>query len=1033
MKKTLLLALLLSLISINQASAQYFGRNKPRYHQEKFKVTETAHFVIYDYLDNPEKLKELAAAAEVWYEMHKEVLQDSFTVKNPLIIYNDHAGFQQTNVIRGDISVGTGGVTEGLRNRVVFPVAVSNQQTHHVLGHELVHAFQYNMVINGDSTSIRNLANIPLWMVEGLAEYLSIGRIDPHTALWMRDAVQNDDIPRIKDLDNFKYFPYRWGQAFWAFVTGVYGDEAIKPLFMNTAKYGLQISVPMTLGTPVDSLSENWRKSLRNHYGQWVTKGKKEDLPGKKLLDDKNAGTMNISPVLSPNGKYVIFLSEKNLFTTDLFLADARTGKIIKKVSSTATDGHIDQFNAIESAGTWSPDSKRFAFDVYEKGRSVLVIKDVFKGKKNQKVTIPGVTSFSNPAWSPDGKSIVVSGQTIGQTDLWEYNFKSKKARRLTNDAYSEMLPTWSADGKTIAFSTDELSMKRGRTNGAWHTNLATYDIASGTTAHIDVFPAADNMNPQFDKEGNLFFLSNRDGFRNLYRYDGSTKKVFQLTKIATGITGITPYAPAITVAEDRDRILYTHYSDHSYVIHQAKSEDFTPVEVDPFAVDMVPASLPPFNPKQRDIVNTNLRLLDNNLKPEVDSIALQPKKFKPKFTLEYFGGSTGVGVNTGNSSFGTQTGLAGGVDMLFGDILGNNQIYTGLSLNGEVTDIAGQMSYINSKNRINWGVSLSHIPYISGGAYYQDPNSFYGIIDTQYYTNGQAFLGWQDVQVLERIFQERVGVFAAYPFSTTRRVEIGSAFEYYKQRQDAYFYNYVFNSAGVYLGRNDQRQKLPGGDKLSLSNISAAYVGDNSYFGLTAPLQGYRYRLGVEQYFGDYSFTTLLADGRKYFYQKPVTLAFRGMAYGRLGGNSSEVFPLYAANSYFVRGYTRDIFDGDTTGLLEQVAGSKMVIANAEIRIPFTGPRRLSLIRSNFLITDLNFFFDAGLAFYDKTSFQKEDPTPFNGRDHYRHKPILSTGVSLRVNLFNYLVLEPYFAFPISAPEATRKWVFGLNFVPGW
>lgn len=1033
MKRTLLFSFLLSILCTTAVQAQYFGRNKPRYNQEKFKVTETKHFVIYDYLGNPDKLKELAAAAEVWYEMHKAILRDSFTEKNPLIIYNDHAGFQQTNIIQGDISVGTGGVTEGLRNRVIFPVAVSNQQTHHVLGHELVHAFQYHMIINGDSTSLRNLANLPLWMVEGLAEYMSIGRIDPLTALWMRDAVQSDEIPRIKDLDGYKYFPYRWGQSFWAYITGTYGDEIVRPLFENTAKYGLKIAVPVTLGTTVDSLSENWRTSLKNHYGRWVTKGQKEDLPGKKLMDDKNAGDMNICPVLSPNGKYLIFLSEKNLFTTDLFLADAKTGKIIKKVSSTSTDGHIDQFNAIESAGTWSPDSKRYAFDVYENGHSVLIIKDIFKGKKTRKIKIPGVPSFSNPAWSPDGKSIVVTGQVNGQTDLWQYDLKTQKAKRLTNDKFAELLPTWSADGKHIAFSTDELSFKRGRTNGAWQMSLAVLDVTTGTTEHIDVFPGADNMNPQYDKNGNLYFLSDRDGFRNLYRYDVATKKVFQLTKIATGISGITPYAPAITVAEDRDRVVYTHYAKRSYVLHGAKTEDFTPVEVDPTAVDLVPASLPPFNPKQRDKVNTNLRLLDNNFKPLNDSIALTQKKFKPKFSLEYLGGSTGVGVNTGNSSFGTQTGLAGGVDMLFGDILGNNQLYAGLAMNGEITDVAGQMSYINSKNRINWGVSLSHIPYVAGGAYYEDINRYYGIIDTQYLKDGTPFLGWQDVQVLERIIQERVGVFASYPFSVTTRVEIGSAFEYYKQRVDQYTFNYVFTPGGSYLGRADERQRIPGGDKLGLSNISAAYVGDNSYFGMTAPLNGYRYRVGVEQYFGDYKFTTLLLDGRKYFYFKPVTFAVRGMGYGRFGGNSDQVYPLYSGTPYFVRGYTREIFNGDTTGLIDKMVGSKLVVANAEIRLPFTGPRKLSVIKSNFLITDLNLFFDAGLAFFDKTSFQEEDPTPFNGQNHYVHKPVLSTGISLRVNLFNYLVLEPYFALPISAPAGQRKWVFGLNFVPGW
>jgi len=1025
MKHTLVFALFFAALFASPLQAQYFGRNKPRYNQQPFKVTETEHFVIYDYLDNPEKLKELAAAAELWYSMHSKVLGDTFTVKNPLIIYNDHPGFQQTNAIQGDISVGTGGVTEGLRNRVIFPVAPTNQQTHHVLGHELVHAFQYNMILNGDSTSMRNLANIPLWMIEGLAEYLSIGRIDAHTALWMRDAVLNDEVPRIKDLDSGKYFPYRWGQAFWAYVTGVYSDEAIKPLFENTAKYGLKSAVPMTLGISVDSLSNSWRRTLKDHYGHWAIKGKKEDLPGKTLLDDDNAGQMNISPVLSPNGKHVVFLSEKNLFTTDLFLADAKTGKLIRKIASTASDGNVDHFNFLESAGTWSPDSKRFAFDVYENGRSVLVIKDIFKGKKTQKIKIPGVPAFSNPAWSPDGKTIVVSGLVNGQTDLYQYNLKSKKVKRLTNDRYSEILPSWSADGKSLAFSTDELSIQRGRTNGAWVMNLAVMDMSDSSnvggnsklppTFNVDIFPGADNMNPQFDKNGNLFFLSNRDGRRNLYRYDLATKKVFQLTDMMTGITGITPYSPAITVADDRDRILYTHYNKGKYTIHQAKDADFEAKEIDPLAVDQVPASLPPFSPKQRDMVNVGLRLMDS----AADSTAMQAKKYKPKFQLDYLGGSTGVGVNTGNSSFGTQTGLAGGVDALFSDVLGNNQLYAGAVLNGDIQDAGGQVSYINQKNRIGWGVNASHIAYQTGGYQYLE----YVPVEI----NGVQTTMLKSVFGLGRVFQQRVGGTVFYPFSVTKRVEAGAATEFYSSRVTEYADYYFLD--GRYYGSD--REKQPKGPSLNLNNINAAFVGDNSYFGMTAPLQGWRYRFGVEQYLGgDYQFTAFLADARKYLYVKPFTFAVRGLGYLRTEKYEENTFsvdyPLFAANPFFVRGYDRAVFNTEEDPyFFQRTIGSKMFVGNFEVRIPFTGPRRLSLIKSNFLVTDLNLFFDAGLAFYEFDELKK-------GAEFY-HEPIFSTGVSVRVNLFGYMVLEPYFALPLTAPESERNWRFGLNFIPGW
>ncbi len=1021
MKRILFFSLFLLLGNAYTASAQYFGRNKPHYQQLDFKVVETPHFIIYEYLNNPERRQELMEAAELWYAMHQAVLRDTFLEKNPLVVYNDHAGFQQTNTIQGDISVGTGGVTEGLRNRVIFPFAMTNQQTNHVLGHELVHAFQYHMVLEGDSTNIQNMANLPLWMVEGLAEYMSIGRIDAHTALWMRDAVLNDDVPRIKDLDNYKYFPYRWGQSFWAYVTGIYGDESIQPLFMNTAKYGLKKAVPMTLGTTVDSLSEAWRGTLKNHYGRWVTKGKKENLPGKTLLDDDNAGDMNIGPVLSPNGKYVIFLSEKNLFTTDLFLADAKSGKILKKVASTSSDSHIDQLNAIESSGTWSPDSKRFAFDAYEKGRSILVVKDALRGKTIEKIRIPGILAFSNPAWSPDGKTIVVSGLVNGQTDLYAYHLKSKKVQRLTNSRASEILATWSADGKYLAYSTDALSLQRGRSNGVWNMNLALLDVAADTAVQLDIFPGADNLNPQFDKAGNLFFLSNRDGFRNLYKYETGSKKVFQLTQLQTGITGITPYAPAISVAEDRDRILYTHYNKGAYVIHQAKEADFTAQEVDPLSVDMTPAALPPFRPGKRDIVNTNLRLMDENMKTQAGTITAIEQKYKPKFKLEYAGGSTGVGVNTGNTSFGTTAGLAGGVDLLFGDVLGNNQVYAGLALNGEIADAAGQVSYINNKKRIGWGFNASHIPYSS-----LEYNTLQ-FVELEVGGVSQTYL--EEAIGINRLFLDRVGGVVFYPFSTTKRVELGGALEFYNSRTTRYA---TYYDAGGFA-RFTQRTKEPKQPGLALQNLSVALVGDNSHFGLTAPLQGWRYRLGAEQYFGDFNFSTLLLDGRRYFYAKPVTFAVRGMAYGRFGGNSADLFPLFVGQANFMRGYTRQVLTEDAPELVDQVFGSKIAVGNFEIRLPFTGPRKLSLIKSGFLVTDLNLFFDAGLSFYNRSDFKNEDPDPLDGQEHIVRKPIYSTGVSLRVNVFNYIVLEPYFALPLSVAKENRRWAFGLNFTPGW
>ena len=137
--------------------------------------------------------------AERWYTRLSPLMRSTFD-RRSLIFYANSPDFQQTNVLSGFIDQGTGGVTESLRGRVIMPFQSTYGETDHVLGHELVHVFQYNIAFGGDATLARGLGAIPLWVIEGMAEYLSVGRFDPLTAMWMRDAVLRDDLPTLRQL-----------------------------------------------------------------------------------------------------------------------------------------------------------------------------------------------------------------------------------------------------------------------------------------------------------------------------------------------------------------------------------------------------------------------------------------------------------------------------------------------------------------------------------------------------------------------------------------------------------------------------------------------------------------------------------------------------------------------------------------------------------------------------------------------------------------------------------------------------------------
>jgi len=114
------------------SEAQYFGKNKPGYSVFRYDVLRTPNYDIYHNFKNDTLIDEIARMSEYWYNLHSTVFGDTLRRRNPLLIYENHADFQQTNVSSDIIDVGTGGLTEGLKNRVVMPVSFTYSQTNHV-------------------------------------------------------------------------------------------------------------------------------------------------------------------------------------------------------------------------------------------------------------------------------------------------------------------------------------------------------------------------------------------------------------------------------------------------------------------------------------------------------------------------------------------------------------------------------------------------------------------------------------------------------------------------------------------------------------------------------------------------------------------------------------------------------------------------------------------------------------------------------------------------------------------------------------
>lgn len=1066
----IVLTLLLAVFSlpVENATAQYFGRNKVQYDQFKFKVFETEHFEIYYYDETEEAIRDVAAMAERWYERHTRTFLREFHEKKPLIFYANDADFHQTNAISGSLGEGTGGVTESLKERVVMPLTGIYQETDHVLGHELVHSFQYDIGLSSTDSTRFALGVFPLWVIEGTAEYLSVGREDSHTAMWLRDAALNDNLPSAMQLtrEPHKYFPYRYGQAYMAYIGGKYGDAAVTNLFKLGGRAGLDSAFVYALGITADSLSNEWKQAVRDTYLPLTEDRTVPTEAGRRLLsEDLDGGKINLAPTASPDGRYVAFISERDIFNINLFIANAETGEVIQRLKNGPFDSHFDNIRFISSAGSWSPDGKKFAFVVFAEGDNEIQLLDIDSGKVERRISVADVGAIHHVAWSPDGQTLAFSGIQGGISDLFLLNLETNSVRQLTDDRFADLQPTWSPDGNQLAFVTDRgpdgtdfTALQYGK------MRLGLFDLETDEIEVVRPFEDAVHHNPQFSPDGrSLYFISDQDGFKDIYRHEMGSGESFRITHLQTGVSGITALSPAMTVAMQSGRMMFSVFDNGTYTVYSLDAEESQGTsmqelmaeadldEEDREAMYADASILPPQRAADEGLVGS---YLSDPLTGLPDNPDYEIKEYGAKLRLDYVAPPS-VGVSVGGPFGG---GAYGGVGFFFSDMLGNHNLAVVAQANGTIKDIGGQVSYLNQKNRFNYGGAAGHIPLLYG---YLTQN-LVPITDENGETVGAALT--YD-QVFRRIFIDQLDFIGSYPLSSTRRVELTAGFSRYAEDIEIrrYYQGFGGFSQGERINLDDQEA-----DPFYFVQTGAAIVGDNSSFGFTSPVRGGRFRVQVSPYIGSDDYVRVLGDYRRYFLAQPFTFAIRGLHVGNYGAREelSQSSSNFDSNIFtrqylgypnylgFVRGYSFNSLEPDectptiegNCGETDRLFGTRIALASAEVRVPLFGASGFGLINFPYLPTELNLFFDAGLAwnsddnFFDLLTFDRDGVTPetlfdTNGNpveiDISRRVPVFSTGVSSRFNLFGYTVLEVFYAYPFQRPQKGAH--FGFQLIPGW
>lgn len=1018
-----------------------FGKNKVQYKDYTWYYIQTEHFDIF-FNEGGETLTEFTAqAAEDALKSIQSTFNYKISNRITIIIYNSQNDFQETNVVDVDLSEGIQGFTELFKNRVVVQFTGSYKQFRHLIHHELVHAVMNDMFYGG---SIQNIISnnitlsFPLWFIEGLAEFESL-EWDVDTDMYIRDAIINITLPDLMNLDG--YFAYRGGQSVLYYISNRYGKQKISELLHKVKGTGnFAEAFKQTMGIELKDFGERWKKEIKKTYWPDIAKRQDPEDFAKRLTNPKNLdGFFNSSPAISPQGDKIVFISNRDFFF-DVFLMDAKDGKIIKKLVRGNITPDFEDLNILTPGLTWSPDGKFIAVSAKSSGYDKIYILNI-NTEENESLPLK-LDAISSVAWSRDGKKLAFIGQNKKQSDIFIYNFESKELLNITNDIFGEYDLSWSYDDSHIYFSSDRGNYFNTDVNLSgdelYKINYHQKDIYRISLSNKEIIritnlPQSDETSAHDDAEGkNLIFISDINGINNIYSIPILNSEIVsksEIKPITNSLTGLYQ----LSLSYDSKKLAFSTLYQSVFNIFLLNNPfetktDLTTLEPTLFIQKLLNNELKRYENDtvaEKEIItspdtssNKTITIFTGNIVASPDSAqkvesnfskyvfgkqdsSRQSKEisdlFTPQDNLDENGNfkvrkykvTFAPDLVYANAGYSTFYGLIGTTILSFSDVLGDHRLIgvTGLQIDLKNSDYG--LAYYNLGGRINYGVEGFHTA------------RFVNILRGNYI-------------YLYRFRNLQLSVNANYPLNRFYRVE--TSLSYLNVRSE---------------NLDDIRVPLQS-DNFLVPSLS--FIHDNILWGYTAPIEGTRYRLDTYGNPGfdkkSLTFWTFSGDYRTYFrFFTDYSFAMR-FSMGYSSGPNAQRFFLGGTENWINRSFaTTEIpLESNTDFAFLSVIlpmrgfdyseriGTKYALMNYELRFPlirYIIPAGLPILFNNILGV---VFVDAGTAWNNNDQLQLFTRNQYN---QVKTKDLLlGTGMGTRIFLFGFIL-----KFDLAWAYTVEKW----------
>lgn len=239
------------------------------------------------------------------------------------------------------------------------------------------------------------------------------------------------------------------------------------------------------------------------------------DYDGRRVRRLTTTGTLNLSPVWSPDGERLAFVSWREN-RPDVYVMDS-TGAIDKLP---VVPGELN------AAPDWSPDGSRIAYSSDVDGNTEIYLLDLATGTNTRLTRTPSIETA--PAFSPNGREIAFTSDRSGTPQIYVMDTEGLNVRRLSFEGSYNESAAWSPRGDRLAY----VSRIEGR------FDVVVMDVRSFAVRRL-TRGDGNSENPRWSPDGrHLVFSSNRTGTYDIYTMAADGSGVRRLTR---GVNSHTP------------------------------------------------------------------------------------------------------------------------------------------------------------------------------------------------------------------------------------------------------------------------------------------------------------------------------------------------------------------------------------------------------------------------------------------------------------------------------------------------------------